>query len=84
MYVTNALVKVEKINTDNSVQVILDLSSNSAKATEATKKPRGNARSKEEYEAMLEAKKATSERNKAIVEATAKQLAEKMLKEGKI
>jgi len=84
VYVTNELVKVEKINTDNSVEVILDLSSNSVKAQEGSKKPRGNARSKEEYEAMLEAKKATSERNKALVEAKAKDLAEKMLKEGKI
>ena len=66
------------------IEVILDLSSNSVKAVEATKKPRGNARSKEEYEAMLEAKKAQEERNKALVEATAKQLAEKMFKEGKI
>ena len=84
VYVTNELVKVEKINTDNSVEVILDLSSAAAKAVEGAKKPRGNARSKEEYEAMLEAKKAQEERNKALVEATAKQLAEKMLKEGKI
>lgn len=84
VYVTNELVKVEKINTDNSVEVILDLSSNSVKAGEGSKKPRGNARSKEQYEAMLEAKKATSERNKALVEAKAKELAAKMLKEGKI
>lgn len=84
VYVTNELIKVEKINTDNSVEVILDLSSNSAKAQEGSKKPRSNARSKEAYEAMLEAKKAQEERNKALVEATAKQLAEKMFKEGKI
>ena len=58
VYVTNELVTVEKINTDNSVDVVLDLSSNSVKAVEEAKKPRGNARSKEEYEAMLEAKKA--------------------------
>lgn len=84
VYVTNELVKVEKINIDNSVEVVLDLSSNSAKAVEGSKKPRGNARSKEEYEAMLEAKKAHHERNKAIVEAKARELATKMLKEGKI
>ena len=98
VYVTNELVKVEKINTDNSVGVILDLSSNSAKAQEVVgspheqssrhsrkgpKKPRGNARSKEEYEAMLEAKKATSERNKAIVEAKAKELAATLLESKK-
>ena len=82
--VTNELVKVEKINTDNSVEVILDLSSAAAKAQEGAKKPRGNARSKEQWEAMVEAKKSQEERNKALVEATAKQLAEKMLKEGKI
>lgn len=84
VYVTNELVKVEKINTDNSVEVILDLSSATAKAQEVAKKPRGNARSKEQWEAMVEAKKATSERNKALVEAKARELAEKMLKEGKI
>lgn len=84
VYVTNELVKVEKINTDNSVEVILDLSSATAKAQESPKKPRGNARSKEQWEAMVEAKKAQDERNKAIVEATARELAEKMLKEGKI
>ena len=96
---TNELVKVEKINTDNSVEVVLDLSSNSVKAIEVvgspheqssrhsrkgSKKPRGNARSKEEYEAMLKAKKVTSERNKALVESKAHEIAEKMLKEGKI
>ena len=82
--VTNELVKVEKINTDNSVEVILDLSSTTAKAVEASKKPRSNARSKEQWEAMVAEKKAQEERNKALVEATAKQLAEKMLEEGKI
>ena len=81
--VTNELVKVDKINTDNSVEVILDLSSNSTKAQEATKKPRSNARSKEEYEAMLKAKKATSERNKALVEAKAKELAATLLESKK-
>lgn len=84
VYVTNELVKVEKINTDNSVEVILDLSSNSAKAHEGAKKPRGNARSKEQWEAMVEAKKSQEEQNKAIVEAKARELAAKMLKEGKI
>ncbi|UNY40355.1 hypothetical protein KLEP7_gp61 [Pseudaeromonas phage vB_PpeM_ KLEP7] len=84
VYVTNELVKVEMIDTDNSVEVILDLSNASVKAQEGSKKPRGNARSKEEYEAMLEAKKAADERNKALVEAKAKELAGKMLKEGKI
>ena len=78
------MVNVEKINTDNSVEVILNLSSATANAQEGAKKPRGNARSKEEYEAMLEAKKAQDERNKALVEAKARELAEKMLKEGKI
>ena len=82
--VTNELVKVEKINTDNSVEIILDLSSNSAKAQEGAKKPRGNARSKEQWEAMVEAKKAQEEQNKALVEAKARELAAKMLKEGKI
>ena len=78
------MVKVEKINTDNSVEVILDLSSNSAKAHEGAKKPRGNARSKEQWEAMLKDKKSQDERNKAIVEAKARELAAKMLKEGNI
>lgn len=83
--VTNELVKVEKINQDNSVEVILDLSSAAAQhAVEGSKKARGHARSKEQWEAMLKDKKAQEERNKALVEATAKQLAEKMLKEGKI
>ena len=82
--VTNELVKVEEVNTNNSVEVILCLSSATAKAQEGAKKPRGNARSKEQWEAMVEAKKAQDERNKALVEATAKQLAEKMLKDGKI
>ena len=84
VYVTNELVKVEKINTDNSVEVILDLSSATAKAVEGTKKPRGNARSKEQWEAMVEAKKAQEDRNKALVEAKARELAAKMLKERKI
>ena len=84
VYVTNELVKVEKINTDNSVEVILDLSSATAKAQEGAKKPRGNARSKEQWEAMVEAKKAQEEQNKALVEAKARELAEKMLKDGKI
>lgn len=82
--VTNELVKVEKINQDNSVEIVLDLSSAAAKAVEGSKKPRGHARSKEQWEAMLEAKKAQEERNKALVESTAEQLVEKMLKEGKI
>jgi hypothetical protein len=82
--VTNELVKVEKINTDNSVEVILDLSSATAKAQEGAKKPRGNVRSKEQWEDMVEAKKAQDERNKALVEAKARELAETMLKEGKI
>ena len=84
VYVTNELVKVEKINTDNSVEVILDLSSATAKAQEGAKKPRGNARSKEQWEAMVADKKAQEERNKALVEAKARELAETMLKEGKI
>ena len=99
VYVTNELVKVEKINTDNSVEVVLDLSSNSGEAVEVVgspheqssrhsrkgaKKPRSNARSKEEYEAMLEAKKSQDERNKALVEAKARELATKMFEEGKI
>lgn len=85
VYVTNELVKVEKINQDNSVEIVLDLSSVSAQhAVEGSKKPRGNARSKEQWEAMVEAKKSQEERNKALVEATARELAEKMLKEGKI
>lgn len=83
VYVTNELVKVEKINTDNSVQVILDLSSNSAKAVEGSKKPRGNARSKEQWEAMVKAKKAQEERNKALVEAKARELVTKMLESNK-
>ena len=78
------MVKVEKINTDNSVEIILDLSSATAKAQEGAKKPRGNARSKEQWEAMVEVKKAQEERNKAFVEAKARELAAKMLKEGKI
>ena len=82
--VTNELVKVEKINTDNSVEVILDLSSAAAKAQKGAKKPRSNARSKEQWEAMVEAKKAQEERNKAFVEAKARELAETMLKDGKI
>ena len=82
--VTNELVKVEKINTDNSVEVILNLSSATANAQEGAKKPRGNARSKEQWESLVEAKKSQEERNKALVEATARELAEKMLKEGKI
>lgn len=83
VYVTNELVKVEKINTDNSVEVILDLSSATAKAQEGAKKPRSNARSKEQWEAMVETKKAQEERNKALVEAKARELAEIMFKEGK-
>ena len=83
VYVTNELVKVEKINTDNSVEVVLDLSSTAAKAQEGSKKPRGNARSKEEYEAMLEAEKAQDERNKAIVEAKARELAATLLESNK-
>ena len=84
VYVTNELVKVEMINTNNSVEVILDLSSATAKAQEGAKKPRSNARSKEQWEAMVETKKSQEERNKALVEATARELAEKMFKEGKI
>ena len=81
--VTNELVKVEKINTDNSVEVILDLSSATAKATEATKKPRGNARSKEQWEAMVAEKKSQEGRNKALVEATAKKIAAILLERNK-
>ena len=74
--VSNDLVTVEQINTDNSVDIVLDL--RPSQPQEAPKKARGNARSKEEWEAIVAAKKAKEEAAAAAREAEAQALAQQV------
>ena len=74
--VSNDLVTVEQINTDNSVEIVLDL--RTWQPQETSKKVRGNARSKEEWEARVEAKKAKEEAAAAAREAEAQALAQQV------
>lgn len=74
--VSNDLVTVEQINTDNTVEIVLDL--RPSQPQEAPQKARGNARSKEEWEAIVAAKKAKEEAAAAAREAEAKEISQRV------